>query len=153
MIPTLRTIMNSSYYYEYGENIHLGVKLTPAKHFGCQTDVQHSFIYAVFILSFNILVSRNSEFVSFSRTFYWSTTHCIKHSQITRTKMDNGGIIIYWCAKTRALILMVVVVVVTVFWILYSLAFTSFWPGLYYMPTAPLLRIKTPTCMSVLGRH
>ena len=30
MVPTLRTIMNSSYYYEYWENIHLGVKLTPA---------------------------------------------------------------------------------------------------------------------------
>ena len=30
MVPTLRTIMNSSYYYEYRENIHLGVKLTPA---------------------------------------------------------------------------------------------------------------------------
>ena len=30
MVPTLRTIMNSSYYYEYWENIHLGVKSTPA---------------------------------------------------------------------------------------------------------------------------
>ena len=30
MVPTLRTIMNSSYYYEYGENIHLGIKFTPA---------------------------------------------------------------------------------------------------------------------------
>ena len=30
MVPTLRTIMNSSYYYEYLENIHLSVKLTPA---------------------------------------------------------------------------------------------------------------------------
>ena len=30
MVPTLWTIMNSSYYYEYRENIHLGVKLTPA---------------------------------------------------------------------------------------------------------------------------
>ena len=30
MGPTLRTIMNSSYYYEYRENIHLGVELTPA---------------------------------------------------------------------------------------------------------------------------
>ena len=30
MVPTLQTIMNSSYYYEYQENIHLGVKLTPA---------------------------------------------------------------------------------------------------------------------------
>ena len=30
MVPTLQTIMNSSYYYEYRENIHLGVKLTPA---------------------------------------------------------------------------------------------------------------------------
>ncbi len=65
MVPTLRTIMNSSYYYEYWENIHLGVKLTPTKHFGSQTDVQLSFTYAVFILSFNILVSRNSELVSF----------------------------------------------------------------------------------------
>ena len=26
MVPTLRTIMNSSYYYEYRENIHLGLK-------------------------------------------------------------------------------------------------------------------------------
>ena len=75
MVPTLQTIMNSSYYYEYRENIHLGVKLTPPLHFGCQTDVQHSFTYAVFILSFNILVSRNPEFVSFFRTFYWSTTN------------------------------------------------------------------------------
>ena len=30
MVPTLRTIKNSSYYYEYRENIHLCVKLTPA---------------------------------------------------------------------------------------------------------------------------
>ena len=30
MVPTLQTIMNSSYYYESWENIHLGVKLTPA---------------------------------------------------------------------------------------------------------------------------
>ena len=30
MVPTLRTIMNSSYYYEYQENSHLGVKLTLA---------------------------------------------------------------------------------------------------------------------------
>ena len=30
MVPTLRTIMNSSYYYEYRENIHLGVESTPA---------------------------------------------------------------------------------------------------------------------------
>ena len=30
MVPTLRTILNSSYYYEYRENIHLGVELTPA---------------------------------------------------------------------------------------------------------------------------
>ena len=29
MVPTLQTIMNSSYYYEYWENIHLCVKLTP----------------------------------------------------------------------------------------------------------------------------
>ena len=29
---------------------------------------------SVFILSFNILVSRNPEFMSFFRTFYWSTT-------------------------------------------------------------------------------
>ena len=29
MVTTLRTIMNSSYYYEYQENIHLGFKLTP----------------------------------------------------------------------------------------------------------------------------
>ena len=65
MVPTLRTIMNSSYYYEYQENIHLGVKLTPTQHFGSQTDVQHSFTYAVFIFLFNILVSRNPEFVSF----------------------------------------------------------------------------------------
>ena len=26
MVPTLRTIMNSFYYYEYRKNIHLGVK-------------------------------------------------------------------------------------------------------------------------------
>ena len=74
MVPTLQTIMNSSYYYEYRENIHLSVKLTPAKHFGSQTDIQHSFTYAVFILSFSILISHNLEFVSFFRTFYWSTT-------------------------------------------------------------------------------
>ena len=30
MVPTLRTIMNSFYYYEYQENIHLGIKFTPA---------------------------------------------------------------------------------------------------------------------------
>ena len=30
MVPTLRTIMNFSNYYEYCENIHLGVKLIPA---------------------------------------------------------------------------------------------------------------------------
>ena len=30
MVPTLQTIMNSSYYYEYRENSHLGVKLIPA---------------------------------------------------------------------------------------------------------------------------
>ena len=30
MVPTLWTIMNSSYYYEYWENIYLGVKLTLA---------------------------------------------------------------------------------------------------------------------------
>ena len=29
MVPTLRIIMNSSYYYEYQENMYL-VKLTPA---------------------------------------------------------------------------------------------------------------------------
>ena len=61
-----------SYYYEYRENIHLGVKWTPA--FGSQTDVQHSFTYAVFIFPFNILVSRNPEFVSFFRAFYCSIT-------------------------------------------------------------------------------
>ena len=33
MVPTLRTIMNSSYYYEYQENIHVGVKLIP--HYFC----------------------------------------------------------------------------------------------------------------------
>ena len=82
MVPTLWTIMNSSYNYEYypsiheyWENIHLGVELTPAKHFCLQTDVQHSFTYAVYIFSFNILVSCNPEFVSFFRTFYWSTTY------------------------------------------------------------------------------
>ena len=74
MVPTLWTIMNSSYYYEYQENIYLGAKLTPAKHFGSQTDVQHSFTYAVFILPFNILVSRHLKLVPFFRTFYWSTT-------------------------------------------------------------------------------
>ena len=74
MVPTLRTIMNSSYYYEYQENIHLGVELTPAKHFGSQTNVQHSFTNVVFILSFNILVSRNPEFMPFFWTFYWSIT-------------------------------------------------------------------------------
>ena len=74
MVPTLRTIMNSSYYNEYWENIHLGVRLTTALHFLSQTDVQLSFTYAVFILSFNILVSRNPEFVSFFQTFNWSTT-------------------------------------------------------------------------------
>ena len=30
MVPTLRTIMKSSNYYEYQENIHFSVKLTPA---------------------------------------------------------------------------------------------------------------------------
>ena len=30
MVHTLQTMMNSSYYYEYQENIHFGVKLTPA---------------------------------------------------------------------------------------------------------------------------
>ena len=44
------------------------------QHFDSQTDVQHSYTYTVFILSFNILVSRNPEFMSFFRTFYWSTT-------------------------------------------------------------------------------
>ena len=68
MVPTLRTIMNSSYYYEYRENIHLSVKLTPALHFGSQTDVQHSFTYVVFMLSFNLLVSRNPRFMSFFQT-------------------------------------------------------------------------------------
>ena len=34
MVPALRTIMNSSYYYEYRYNIHLGVELTPASLFG-----------------------------------------------------------------------------------------------------------------------
>ena len=29
-VPTLWTIMNSSYHYEYQENIHLGIELTPA---------------------------------------------------------------------------------------------------------------------------
>ena len=29
MVPTLQIMMNSSYYYEYWENIHLSVKLTP----------------------------------------------------------------------------------------------------------------------------
>ena len=42
MAPTLLTIMYSYYNYENQENIHLGVKSTPAKHFGSQTDVQHS---------------------------------------------------------------------------------------------------------------
>ena len=42
--------------------------------FGSQTDVQLSFTYAVFILLFNILVSRNPEFMSLFRNFYWSTT-------------------------------------------------------------------------------
>ena len=30
MVHTLWTIMNSSYYYEYRENIHLSIKSTPA---------------------------------------------------------------------------------------------------------------------------
>ena len=30
MVPTQQIIMNSSYYYEYRENIHLGVKLNLA---------------------------------------------------------------------------------------------------------------------------
>ena len=30
MVPTSRIKMNSSYYYEYRENIHLGVELTQA---------------------------------------------------------------------------------------------------------------------------
>ena len=47
MVPTSRTLMNSSNYSEYRENIHLGLRLTPAKRFGSQTDVQHSFTYAV----------------------------------------------------------------------------------------------------------
>ena len=72
--------MNSSYYYEYQENIHLGIKLTPTKYFGCQIDFQHSFTNPVFILSFNILVSCNLEFVSFIRTFYWSTTETNKYN-------------------------------------------------------------------------
>ena len=79
MVPTLRTIMNCSHYYGYRENIHLDVKLNPASHFGSQTDVQHSFTYAVFILSFNILVSRNPEFVSFFCIYYWSSTFSISH--------------------------------------------------------------------------
>ena len=73
VVPTLWTIMNSSYNYEYWENIYLVDELTPPKHFGSQTDIQCSFTYAVFILSFNILVSHNSKFVSFFLTFYWST--------------------------------------------------------------------------------
>ena len=44
------------------------------QHFGSQTDVQLSFTYAVFILSFNILVSRNPEFMSFFQIFYGFTT-------------------------------------------------------------------------------
>ena len=32
VVPTLRTIMNSSYYYEYRENIHLGVNLALTLH-------------------------------------------------------------------------------------------------------------------------
>ena len=74
MVPTLQTIMNSSYYHEYRENIHLDVKFSPTEHYGNQTDVQHSFTYSVFILSFNILVLHNPGFVSFFQTFYWSTT-------------------------------------------------------------------------------
>ena len=31
MVPTLRAIMNSSYYYECRENINLGARLTPAR--------------------------------------------------------------------------------------------------------------------------
>ena len=72
MVPTSWTIMNSFYYYEYEENIHLGVKLTPA---WSQDDIQHSFTNAVFILSFNILFSGNPEFMSFFRTFYWSIAY------------------------------------------------------------------------------
>ena len=30
MVPSLQTIIDFSYYDEYWENIHLGVKLTPA---------------------------------------------------------------------------------------------------------------------------
>ena len=44
------------------------------QHFGSQTDVQHSFTYAAFILSFNILVTCDPKFVPFFQTFYWSTT-------------------------------------------------------------------------------
>ena len=47
MVPTLQTIINSSYYYEYQEKIYLGVKFTPVYHFGSQTDVQHSFTYTL----------------------------------------------------------------------------------------------------------
>ena len=46
-------------------------ELTSTWHFGSQADVQQSF--TVFILPFNILVSRNLVFVSFFPTFYWST--------------------------------------------------------------------------------
>ena len=72
IVPTLWTIMNSSYYYEYQKNTHLS-----AYHFGSQIDSQHSFTYAVFRLSFNVLVLRNLEFMSFFRTFYWSATYII----------------------------------------------------------------------------
>ena len=51
-------------------------ELTLTLHFGSQTDVQHSFTYAVFILSFNRLVSRNPEFVSFFQRVYWSSKLC-----------------------------------------------------------------------------
>ena len=58
MVPTLRTIMNSSYYYEYQENIHLGVKsLTLAVRLTFNTLLPMLYLYFHSIYLFHIIPS------------------------------------------------------------------------------------------------
>ena len=71
MVPTLRTTMNSSSYYEYRENMHLGVKLLPANTLAVRLTFKHSLIIAVLLLFVKYIFVQSTSFillVSFFRT-------------------------------------------------------------------------------------
>ena len=69
MVPTLRTTMNSSSYYEYRENMHLGVKLLPANTLAVRLTFKHSLIIAVLLLFVKYIFVQSTSFILMKKLF------------------------------------------------------------------------------------